>query len=88
MATGGTIYPLTVSTEATSIHLYSLVSNGLRIQGTSVAARTSTRRMLEFAAMHGIKPVIMEWQMDKAGIEDAMEALRTRKVRYRAVLKA
>jgi len=86
MAIGGTIYPLTVSPAATPIHLHALVRKGLRIQGTSVAARPSIRRMLNFAALHSIKPVVMEWQMSAKGIEDAMETLRTGKMRYRGVL--
>ena len=86
MASDGTIYPLTVSSEATPIHLHDLVQKGIRIQGSCVAARPSIRRMLNFAAMHGVKPVIMEWQMNERGIEDAMEALRTGKIRYRGVL--
>lgn len=88
MATRGTIYPLTVSQEPTSLHLYQLVSNGIRIQGTSVAAPVATLRMLEFVTLHGIRPVIMEWKLNKEGIEEAMAALRNGKVRYRAVLNA
>ena len=86
MAVDGTIYPLTVSSEATPIYLHDLVSKGIRIQGTSVAARPAIRRMLNFAALHGIKPIIMEWQMNEQGIEEAMKTLRTGKMRYRGVL--
>ena len=86
MAPDGTIYPLTVSSAATPIPLHALVMKGIRIQGSTVAARPSIRRMLEFAAQHGIKPVIMEWQMNKQGIKDAMETLRSGKMRYRGVL--
>ena len=86
MASDGTIYPLTVSSAATPIHLHALVQKGVRIQGSLVAARPSIQRMLNFAAMHGVSPVIMEWPMNEKGIEDAMEALRTGKMRYRGVL--
>ncbi len=88
MASDGTIYPLTVSSTATPIHLFDLVTKGIRIQGSLVAARPSIRRMLRFAAIHGIKPIMMEWQMNEKGIEEAMEALRTGKMRYRGLLNA
>ena len=85
MASDGTIYPHTVSSAATPFHLYALVQKGIRIQGSLVAARPSIRRMLTFAATHGVSPVIMEWPMNERGIEDAMDALRTGKMRYRGV---
>jgi len=88
MASDGTIYPLTVSSAATPIHLHALVMKGIRIQGSTVAARPSIRRMLHFAAIHGVKPIMMEWPMNEKGIEDAMEALRTGKMRYRGLLNA
>lgn len=86
MAPDSTIYPLTVSFDATPIRLHQLVMKGISIQGSCVAARPSIRRMLSFAAVHGIKPVIMEWPMNEKGITEAMESLRSGKVRYRAVL--
>jgi D-arabinose 1-dehydrogenase-like Zn-dependent alcohol dehydrogenase len=86
MAADGTIYPLTVSADATPIRLHQLVMKGLSIRGSCVAARPAIRKMLSFAAVHGIKPVIMEWPMNETGIAEAMEALRTGNVRYRAVL--
>ena len=86
MAANGTIYPLTASSKSTPIYLQDLVVKGLRIQGSFVAARPSIRRMLSFAALHGIKPVVMEWPMNEQGINEAIENLNSGKVRYRAVL--
>ena len=86
MAPDGAIFPLTVSHDATPIVLHDLVMNGIRLQGSCVAARPDIRKMLDFAVRHGIKPITMEWPMNKEGIEDAMETLRTGKMRYRAVL--
>ncbi|KAK7178042.1 zinc-binding dehydrogenase [Paraphaeosphaeria sporulosa] len=77
-----------ISFEATPIYLHQLVLKGIRVQGSCVAARTSIRRMLRFAALHRIKPVIMEWPMDQEGIEKAMEALRSGSMRYKGVLNA
>ncbi len=42
--------------------------------------------MLNFTAMHDIRPVVMEWPMNEKGIEEAIQSLQTGKVRYRAVL--
>lgn len=86
MAPNSAIYPLTVSSEATPIKLMDLVDGGIRIQGSLVAARPHMRRMVEFAALHGIKPIVMEWDMNESGIEAAMEKLRKGGMRYRAVL--
>lgn len=86
MAADGTIYPLTVSSEATPVKLFDLVMKGVRIQGSVVAPRPSIRRMLDFTALHDIKPIVMEWPMNEKGIEEAMETLRTGKMRYRGVL--
>ena len=44
------------------------------------------RQMLEFAALHSIKPIVMKFPMSEEGIEDAMGTLRDGKMRYRGVL--
>jgi len=43
--------------------------------------------MLEFAARHGIRPMIEEFPMTVEGITEAMGKLEGGKLRYRAVLK-
>jgi D-arabinose 1-dehydrogenase-like Zn-dependent alcohol dehydrogenase len=42
--------------------------------------------MLEFAAQHEIKPIMMEFPMTEEGITKAMDTLRDGKMRYRGVL--
>lgn len=42
--------------------------------------------MLQFAAVHGVKPVVEEFTLDEAGMADALAKLKAGKVRYRAVL--
>lgn len=59
---------------------------GLRIQGTLPCSRGSHVKMLRFAALHGIRPVIEQFPMSVDGIEDAMTKLEQGKVRYRAVM--
>ena len=88
MAAGGTIYPLSVDEGDLKIPYMPLLSNGLRIQGSIVAPRAVHRRMLNFAAFHGIKPIIQKYKLDREGIEKAMADLRKGKMRYRGVLCA
>jgi len=88
MAPGGTIFPLGVSGGNLSIPYMPLISNGLRIQGVLVAARHVHRKMLQFAAFHGIKPIIQTFPLDIGGIEEAMDKLESGQLRYKAVLVA
>ncbi|KAF2861341.1 GroES-like protein [Piedraia hortae CBS 480.64] len=81
-----TIHPLSVDNKNFEFPYMSLVGNGLRIQGSIVAARCSHRRMLEFAALHGIKPVVETFPMTEEGIKEAVEKLEKGQMRYRGVL--
>ncbi|KAF1931272.1 GroES-like protein [Didymella exigua CBS 183.55] len=87
MAPTGKIFPLTVDSGDFKIPHMGLVGNGLTVQGLVVAARSVHRHMLEFAALHDIKPIVMEFPMTEDGITDAMSVLRDGKMRYRGVLK-
>jgi D-arabinose 1-dehydrogenase-like Zn-dependent alcohol dehydrogenase len=86
MAMDGAIYPLTISFEKFPLRVISLISAGLRIQGSAGAPRNQLRKMLEFVVAHDIKPAVMTWSMNKKGVEDAMRTLREGKMRYRGVL--
>jgi D-arabinose 1-dehydrogenase-like Zn-dependent alcohol dehydrogenase len=65
-----------------------LLVNGLRVQGGIVSARQVHRDMLEFAAIHGIKPVKMTFPMTLKGVTDSLKTLEDGKMRYRGVLIA
>lgn len=86
MTCDGTIYLLTVSAEAPPLPIMSLVPNGIRVQGSAVASRVSMRRMLRFASLHGIRPIIMTWPMTSDGIRAAFKTLEDGNMRYRGVL--
>jgi D-arabinose 1-dehydrogenase-like Zn-dependent alcohol dehydrogenase len=86
MAAGGSIYALTVDMEEIKFPYLPLFMKTLRIQGSLPAARGSQREMLEFAARHRIRPIVMTFPLNLDGIEEAMEALRQGKMRYRGVL--
>lgn len=86
MAPGGTIFPLSVAQGDLRIPYMPLLSKGIAVQGSIVAPRYIHRRMLNFAALHGIKPITQEFPMSVEGITEAMKTLDEGKMRYRAVL--
>ncbi|RHZ56580.1 NAD(P)-dependent alcohol dehydrogenase [Aspergillus thermomutatus] len=88
MAPGAVISPLTIDNEDLKFPYMPLLVNGIRIQGSVVAPRQSHREMLEFAAQHGIKPIIMTYPMSVEGIQDCLKTLEDGKMRYRGVLIA
>lgn len=88
MTLPGTIYPLTVSFEDLKIPYIPFLFSGLRVQASIVAPRVIYRRMLKFAAFHGIGAVSQEYRLDEGGIEQAMGDLREGKMRYRGILCA
>lgn len=87
MAANSKIFPLTVSQGNFEIPHMPMILKGITVQGSVVAARAVHRHMLAFAALHEIKPIIMEFPLNESGIEDAMATLRDGKMRYRGVLK-
>jgi D-arabinose 1-dehydrogenase-like Zn-dependent alcohol dehydrogenase len=44
--------------------------------------------MLQFSALHGIKPIVQTFPMSVDGIEEALKQLDGGKIRYRGVLVA
>lgn len=88
MAPSGTIYPLTVSNDDLKIPYMPIIMGGLKVQGSLVAARQIHREMLNFAAVHDIRPIIQTFPLSIEGINDAFESLEGGKMRYRGVLVA
>jgi D-arabinose 1-dehydrogenase-like Zn-dependent alcohol dehydrogenase len=88
MAPGSTIFPLTVSFNNLSIPSLPLNLAGIRIQGVFISPRHVHNQMLQFSALHGIKPIIQTFPMSVSGIEDALKKLGEGRIRYRAVLVA
>lgn len=87
MAKRGGIYPLSVSLGNNLVIPYTpVVLNGLRIQGNAIASRGRHRRMLEFAARTGIRPILQHYEFSEKGIEKAFEELENGEVRYRGVV--
>ncbi|PQE06725.1 Alcohol dehydrogenase protein [Rutstroemia sp. NJR-2017a BBW] len=88
MAPKSVIYPLTVSFKNFEIPYMPLILNGIAVQGSLVAPRSLHRQMLEFAALHNIRPIVEKFPMTEEGIKTAMEKLDAGNVYYRAVLMA
>lgn len=84
--TNSTIFPLTVAGGDFTFPQMPLITSGITVQGSVVAARQVHRDMLRFSALHGIKPINMEFPLNEKGIEEAMATLRDGKMRYRGVL--
>ena len=80
------IFPITVDFGDFRIPALPLIQSGLRVQGTVVATRYEHTKMLEFAAEHGIKPIMMKFPLNKEGIEESMKILDEGHMRYRGVL--
>ncbi|KAF2848392.1 GroES-like protein [Plenodomus tracheiphilus IPT5] len=87
LAMNSIIFPMTVSFDNFAIPHLPLIQQGITVQGSIVAARAVHRKMLEFSALHGIKPIVMEFPLNEQGIEEAMSTLRNGKMRYRGVLR-
>ena len=63
-----------------------LQSKGLSLQGHIVATSKVYHDMLEFAALHGIKPVKRTFPLTVKGVEDCSKALRSDEIKYCGVL--
>lgn len=86
MAPRSSIYPLSVSQGKLEIPYMGLIMQGIAVQGSLVASRSLHRQMLEFAALHQIKPISETFPMTEQGIKEAMDKLERGEVYYRAVL--
>lgn len=86
LSTRARIYPLSVSSDNLEMPYMPLIMSGITIHGSLVASRPIHRKMLEFAALHQIKPVIEKFAMTEDGINKAFERLEAGKVQYRVVL--
>ena len=62
-----------------------VVLQGITVQGSVVASRYVQQRMLDFAALHNISPIIEKFPMTEKGITEAMEKLGNGSMRYRGV---
>jgi D-arabinose 1-dehydrogenase-like Zn-dependent alcohol dehydrogenase len=88
LATRSNVFPLTISTDDIRINALTLVDREITIQGLCASTMVQVGEMLQFAARHGIRPMIEKFPMTLEGINQAMEKLSAGELRYRAVLQA
>ncbi|QKX64540.1 uncharacterized protein TRUGW13939_11715 [Talaromyces rugulosus] len=86
MSVNGAIYPLGVSGENTPVRLTGMITKGIRIQASLTASRSTINKLLDFVAQHNIVPTVETFPMTVEGAEEAIEKLKTGKMRYRGVL--
>ncbi|EIW83961.1 GroES-like protein [Coniophora puteana RWD-64-598 SS2] len=84
----GTIYPMSVSFEDLKVPYMPFLANSIKFQAVVCPSRGIQNKTLRFAAVHNIKPVMQEFPLNEAGIEEALDRLDKGEVRYRAVLIA
>ncbi|KAI1762971.1 GroES-like protein [Hypoxylon sp. FL1150] len=87
LAPGASIHPLSVDQGNFEIPYFPLIAMAITVQGSIVASRYVQKRMLDFAALHQIKPVLEIFPMTEAGIQEAMDKLEKGQIHFRAVLK-
>merc|ERR1712130_483929 len=86
LAPHAVIYPLSVAGGEFTIPYMPALFNGIRVQFSVVASRYIHQRMLDFAALHNIKPIVEKFPMNEKGIKEAMDKLENGGMRHRAVL--
>lgn len=70
--------------EPLDIGVFPLITGQRSISGTPSGSPATIAKMLDFCALHDIKPVIEKYRFDQ--VNDAMEKLESGKARYRIVL--
>ncbi|WPH01603.1 Hypothetical protein R9X50_00445100 [Acrodontium crateriforme] len=86
LAPGASIHPLSVDGGDFTFPYMPMLMNGLTIQGSVVGPRYIHQRMLDFAALHKIAPIVEKFPMTEEGITEAMTKLENGEMRYRGVL--
>ncbi|KAK2728194.1 alcohol dehydrogenase [Colletotrichum kahawae] len=83
---GGTIFAMTVDPEDLKVSYMDLVMNAISIRGSLPCSPPLHQEMLDFAATHKVLAVIESFAFTEGGINEAMEKLRSGKMRYRGVV--
>ncbi|KAH6723608.1 chaperonin 10-like protein [Leptodontidium sp. MPI-SDFR-AT-0119] len=90
LAPMASIYPLTITDFETKLEIpfMNFLLTGRKFIGSTVPPKIVYIQMLEFAALHKVKPVIDPFPLTKQGVEDSLKKLDAGKMRYRGVLYA
>jgi len=91
LAGRATVYPLQIPedmNEPFSVPHMPFLMKSINITYSTNGQHSAYERMLSFAALHDIKPMVETFSLTTEGIEKGMEMIQTGKVRYRGVLVA
>ena len=80
----GRLHFVGATLEPLDINVFSLILNQRSISGSPVGSPATMTKMLEFARLHDIKPVIEKFSFDN--INEAITRLRNGNAHYRIVL--
>ncbi|KAG0256144.1 hypothetical protein BG011_004727 [Mortierella polycephala] len=87
LETNGTLINMGVSAKGSmEIPYFPTLFKQLKVVGSLVASRHVVKKMLDFAALHNIKPEIEEYDMDVKGCREAFRRVTEQQARYRVVL--
>ena len=81
----GRLHFVGVTLDPLDINVFSLINGQHSISGSPVGSPATIAQMLEFSALHNIKPIIEKFSFDN--INDAIARLRSGHTHYRIVLK-
>ncbi|KAF4624339.1 hypothetical protein G7Y89_g13832 [Cudoniella acicularis] len=84
------VFPLMVTSFDAKLEVpfMKFLLRGWRFVGCTGAPKIVYQQMLQFAGLHGVRPVIERFPMSKVGVEESMQKLAEGKMRYRGVLFA
>jgi len=85
LAPKGRLHLVGAVLEPIPVAAFSLISGQKAVSGSPLGSPSTTAKMLEFCARHGIAPVIEQFPMSR--VNEALEHLRAGKARYRIVLE-
>jgi uncharacterized zinc-type alcohol dehydrogenase-like protein len=80
----GRLHFVGAALDPLDLHVFSILTGQYSISGSPVGSPITIERMLEFAALHQIKPVTEHFRFDE--VNAAIEHLKSGKARYRVVL--
>lgn len=84
LAPRGRLHFVGVVLEPLDINVFPLMMRQNSLSGSPVGSPETIRKMLDFANLHNIRPVVQEYPFEQ--VNEAISALRKGDVRYRAVL--
>jgi len=81
----GRLHFVGATLEPLDIGVFGLIMAQRSISGSPVGSPATIAAMLDFANLHGVKPVIEKFRFDQ--VNEAMDHLRSGKAKYRIVLE-